>query len=48
MTLLNVGENRQPEKGILPSGDEPMPQATHHCKTTWLRGTAAKRSDTIY
>ena len=51
MTLLNtyttLGGNRQPEKGILPSGGKPVAQSTCHRETTRLRGRAAKRSGTI-
>ena len=40
MTLLrlNVGENRQPEKGILPSDGESTPQATHRLQDDLVAG----------
>ena len=38
MTLLIVGENRQPEKGMLPSDSESMPQSTRTLQDDLVAG----------
>ena len=38
MTLLLVGENRQPKKGILPSDAVPMPQTAHALQDDLVAG----------